>query len=195
MRTASISIGKECLALTLMFFSLPEAAEARTVCDYFKDYQPEFYRRYCNGGPTSGSLPNIGGALASFSDAFNLNPASIPTHPTPLGVELIATPSTTPYGGTNYNFAVIHGFQRFGAALSTNSDNTFYSNKNIWTLTASLGPFLLTGATRYFDDIFGTTYVQYHAALQWRVSDRIALGYLLNYVPGASSFGAQVFLF
>jgi len=42
---------------------------------------------------------------------------------------------STAVGGTNYNVALIRGFQLFGTAISTNSDNIFYSNKTWQTPT------------------------------------------------------------
>ena len=69
-----------------------------------------------------------GGAYPSFAESFNVNPAAIPTSPTPLGVEYVYSPSASSVDGSNRNFAFIRGFNRMGAAFSTNSDNTFYSN-------------------------------------------------------------------
>lgn len=78
-----------------------------------------------------------GDALPSLSSAFNINPAAIPVRKTPLGIEMIASSSTTSYSGWQHNFAVIRGFQSFGTAFSTNSDNTFYSNSLRTTATAA----------------------------------------------------------
>ena len=58
---------------------------------------------------------------------FNVNPASIPTIPTPLGVEVIASSVGEVNAKPNMNFALIKGFSRVGTAVSTSSDNTFYS--------------------------------------------------------------------
>ncbi|HUP56872.1 MAG TPA: hypothetical protein VM598_05420 [Bdellovibrionota bacterium] len=113
------------LAATLCLL-LPWQATARDICDYYEEHYPDLFRQYCEG---TNKRVQLGGAAASFADAFNLNPSSIPTKPTPIGVEVIATSFSSNYAGSNYNFAVIRGFQRIGAAISTNSDNTFYSNK------------------------------------------------------------------
>ncbi len=71
-----------------------------------------------------------GGAYPTFSEAFNLNPASIPVRPTPLGVEVVSSykSTTSSAAGSGTNFALIKGLQNFGTAVSSNSDNTFYSS-------------------------------------------------------------------
>lgn len=108
----------------LAFFSV--TGEARDLCDYYKDYIPEVYNAYCTGGR---SHTQMSGASASFADAFNLNPASIPTFKTPFGIEVIASSTAAGYSAPTYNFAVIRGFQKFGAAISTNNDTSVYSTK------------------------------------------------------------------
>lgn len=79
----------------------------------------------CNSQPTAGSITS-GAAFPSFADMFNLNPASIPTVETPVGVEGVV--STSSSGSTQQpNFSILKGFNSFGAAASSNSDNTFYT--------------------------------------------------------------------
>ncbi len=68
-----------------------------------------------------------GGAYPSFADMFNINPASIPTISTPVGVEAIASTSGSAKQTPDFNFAFIKGYQRIGTAIASNSDNTFYS--------------------------------------------------------------------
>ncbi|MGZ6469278.1 MAG: hypothetical protein ACXWQJ_18395, partial [Bdellovibrionota bacterium] len=62
----------------------------------------------------------------SFSDTFNVNPASLPVTLTPVGVEAIASTAGS-RSGSNINFALIKGFKAYGFGLANNSDNTFYS--------------------------------------------------------------------
>jgi hypothetical protein len=78
----------------------------------------------CDANSASSTIS--GGAYPSFADMFNLNPASIPTLPTPIGVEVIAS-NTLGTSKTDVNLALIKGYDRAGAALSTNSDRTFYT--------------------------------------------------------------------
>jgi|GEM_PF-1626358 len=73
-------------------------------------------------------VPVSGEAYPTFGDALNLNPASIPVHSTPLGVECIGSAKDSQISGANWNVALIRGFSRFGTALSTSADNTFYSS-------------------------------------------------------------------
>lgn len=113
-------------ALTLF---LPLRALATTdLCSAFQNTVPlpDWYRGVCDRA--SAGLAKLGGAFSTFADSFNLNPASIPTAPTPYGVEYIGsfTPGTPT--AMRHNFAFIKGYQRVGAGLSTNSDDTFYSN-------------------------------------------------------------------
>lgn len=72
----------------------------------------------------------VGSSFPSFSDAFNINPASIPVIETPLGAEVIASSNNENVTGSRFNYALIRGFQSFGSALSTNSDNTFFGNNS-----------------------------------------------------------------
>ncbi len=69
-----------------------------------------------------------GASFPSFSDSFNANPASIPTIPTPYGIELVGKTLSNPFAeNSQTNFALIKGFRNVGAAASTNSDRTFFS--------------------------------------------------------------------
>ncbi len=110
----------------IALLSLCSTAQAKDLCEEYANYSPlpKWYTEVCNG-PVKRGLSKIGGAYSSFGDAFNLNPASIPTVKTPLGVEYINSFS----GGTSKrSVAIIKGFGHVGTALTTNSDETFYGN-------------------------------------------------------------------
>jgi hypothetical protein len=79
----------------------------------------------CNSSPQQQTVS--GGAYPTFGDMFNVNPGSIPTIPTSVGVEAISSTTGDANAKPLINVAVIKGFQRVGTALSTNSENTFYT--------------------------------------------------------------------
>lgn len=65
-----------------------------------------------------------GGSYPLLTDAFNINPASIPTTKTPVGVEMFWDESKT-------NFALIKGNGKSGAGFSSSStQGPFFSNAN-----------------------------------------------------------------
>lgn len=80
-----------------------------------------------------------GGAYPLFSETFNLNPASIPVVKTPIGVEAIVSVPTqaSVESQVDYNFALIKGFERIGAAIASNSDRTFYTYNLVQSLYGS----------------------------------------------------------
>lgn len=63
-----------------------------------------------------------GGSYPLLFDAFNINPASIPSELTPIGVEAF-------YDRQKFNFSLIKGHGNVGTALTTSStEGTFFSN-------------------------------------------------------------------
>src|SRR3990167_8112631 len=81
----------------LLALALHAPAQAADLCESYIEWCPG-YRRHTVAG---GSYP-------SFSDTFNVNPASIPTTITPLGIEvLMATAGTSSSAQTN--FALVRG--------------------------------------------------------------------------------------
>jgi hypothetical protein len=91
---------------------------------YAADFCPYMYA-FCEKAKASKSIS--GGAYPSFADMVNLNPASAPTIPTPVGLEAIYNTSGSGNSKPDYNLSLIKGFERIGTAASTNSENTFYS--------------------------------------------------------------------
>jgi hypothetical protein len=115
-------------------------ALSKDLCALYRNVTPlpDWYSKYCNR-PGGSSTKDILGAFSSFADAFNLNPSSIPTFELPVGVEYI---SSFKPGLSRNNFALIKGFDRIGAALSSNSDETFFSDSSNATSTLTSGGYL-----------------------------------------------------
>lgn len=88
---------------------------AADFCELYVEFCPNYQRQVQSGG----SYP-------SFSDTFNVNPASIPTTETPLGVEGIVTTGGDRSKATT-NFTLIKGFDRAGFGIANNSDKTLYT--------------------------------------------------------------------
>ena len=64
----------------------------------------------------------LGGSYPLLIDAFNLNPASLPTYLTPVGVESF-------FDGSKTNFALIKGVKRTGFGFSSSTtEGTFFSD-------------------------------------------------------------------
>jgi hypothetical protein len=115
--------------LSVSCFLASSSSWAVDVCAAFRNTVPlpDWYNSVCN--PKSGKLlAQVGGAFSTFADSFNLNPASIPTSPTPYGIEYVSSFTSGTSTTTRSNFALVKGYQRIGAGISTNSDDTFYSN-------------------------------------------------------------------
>ncbi len=128
---------RRALGVTSVFLILfANPVNAKDLCEEYANYTPlpSWYTEVCNG-PARKGLSQIGGAYSSFGDAFNLNPASIPTAKTPIGVEYITSFSGS---GTKSSFALIKGFGTVGTAMTTNSDETFYGNNVFQTQSGQL---------------------------------------------------------
>lgn len=114
------------------FFALlsSQSVEA-SPCAYFKANSPALYKIYCRNGDSGGSA-RPAGASSTFSSSFNISAASLPTDPTGYGIESIVSVvrSANPDAQTliSPNFALIKGFKKFGAGVSTSAANMFYSN-------------------------------------------------------------------
>lgn len=113
------------LAFATLVFALP--AHAVRNCTLRGINESGFVQK-CADSEESPAHAISGDAYPTLADAMNLNPASIPTHVTPYGIETIGSFQGSQVAGTNWNVAVIRGFGHFGTALATNSDNTFYSS-------------------------------------------------------------------
>jgi hypothetical protein len=115
--------------LTLLFAiglaTLPSAARASTICDYYRQDFPDLYKTMCSNG-SADSKP--AGANSTFSDAFNINSASLPTEPSSYGLETIGSYLRNDPGTQSPTFSLIKGFHRFGTGISTAGVDTFYGN-------------------------------------------------------------------
>jgi hypothetical protein len=107
------------------FISTPTYAS--TVCDFYKKYAPLIYDINCNRGPTH-AKKNTGSGASTFGSAFNINPSSVPTEPSPYGLETIQSAIPPAFGEKAYTFSLIKGFHKFGSAVTTGNNNTFYGN-------------------------------------------------------------------
>lgn len=65
---------------------------------------------------------------------------------------------------------------------------------HIATATFGLPRLYLTVAARHLNYMLEGEVTQYHLAAQYIVSKRISIGYMYNYIPGANSFGLQLYL-
>lgn len=82
----------------------------------------------CND-PARGN--NLGGSYPQIFDAFNINPSSIPTTLTPVGIEVFSSSG-------DFNFALIKGQGKYGAALSSSeTSSNFFSNINNYEAAAT----------------------------------------------------------
>lgn len=98
------------------------SAQASEPCDSFKKTNPAAYEAYCKNG---GGSSKPAGAGSTFNSSFNINPAGLPNEKSPYGLEAIGS---TVNGYLGSQFALIKGFSKFGAGISTGSANTFYGN-------------------------------------------------------------------
>lgn len=99
----------------VFFFSLAAFAQSQWVCD-------TIFKSSNYGCDNQASSNSTGGSYPLLTDAFNINPSSIPTGKTPLGVEMFWDESKT-------NFAFIKGTGKVGTGLSASStQGPFFSN-------------------------------------------------------------------
>ena len=107
-------------------FLLPAHAWAMSdLCKYYRDSSPDVYKVFCKNGSGS-SKP--AGANSTFSDSFNISSASLPTEPSSYGLETLGSVIRNGKGIWSPTFALVKGFHKFGAGISTGSNNTFYGN-------------------------------------------------------------------
>ncbi len=83
------------------------------------------YKLVCNTGKSS---TKPAGASSTFSSAFNLTSASLPSEPSSYGIEFLGNQLRDPGTGTSPTFALVRGFSKFGTGISTGSNNTFYGD-------------------------------------------------------------------
>lgn len=123
--------------LTLLFQSA-DALAFESLCEYYKSNEPELYKAVCNGGSGGGSgSTKPAGANSTFSDAFNISAASLPTEPSSYGLETIGSYLRDDSGKRTPTFSLIKGFHKFGTGISTSSNNTFNGNDVVQRLSGN----------------------------------------------------------
>jgi hypothetical protein len=140
-------------ALVVLLTVIPTLCHAKDLCEEFGHMAPlpAWYNDVCDkAGKYKGK---IGGAYSTFGDAFNLNPAAIITSHFPVGAEYIRSWSP---GSSKNNFALIKGFGHAGAAVTTNSDESFYGNSVFQTPGASTSTTTSTSANTLNNSSFPT---------------------------------------
>ncbi len=115
------------MGLGFVLFTLfaPSSAYAESACEQYAREAPQTYKVVCGKRADATKPP---GAASTYSSAFNISPAAIPTSPSPYGLEVIGSvlrSSPNEFGPT---FAFIKGYRRFGTGISTSRNNTFYGN-------------------------------------------------------------------
>ncbi len=118
---------RQLLTLGIVAFFAREAKADN--CDYFRQYAVALYKVYCNGGSSGGGGgAKPAGASSTFSSSFNLNSAALPTDRSSYGLETIGSVLRDDWSQKAPTFSIVKGFQKFGAGVSTGSNNTFYGN-------------------------------------------------------------------
>jgi hypothetical protein len=101
-------------------------------CEFYKKFIPSLADTVCGSSGGSRASSNARSAASSagstFASAFNMNPAATPTEPTPYGLENIASQIRVDSGEFSSSFSIVKGFQKFGTAVTTAGNNTFYGN-------------------------------------------------------------------
>jgi hypothetical protein len=124
------------LAALALMTGLPEKGYAETVCQQYRKEAPNLYKILCTNGGAVTTKP--AGASSTFSSAFSLNSASLPTEPSSYGLETIISSFKTPNGlQLGPTFSIVKGFQRFGTGVSTSSNNTFFGNDIVQRATGA----------------------------------------------------------
>lgn len=73
---------------------------------------------------------SVGASLATYGDAFKINPSSLPIQKTGLGFEVLASSRGESTAlGADFQISLIKGFRDFGFGVSADPSNTFYSSK------------------------------------------------------------------
>ena len=128
-----------CVLFLRVLLPDPSASAAENCYYLLTEYSGE-----CGDG---GASTTSGGAFPSFSDAFNLNPASLPTFKTPFGAEAIIS-RTQGHSKTEVNFSATKGFKGGGIAAATNNDETFFSNNRLEAYDGITGQTILNSVSR-----------------------------------------------
>jgi hypothetical protein len=178
------------ILLTLALTPDLKSAQAGPLCDYYRENSPHLYKVTCTNGSSS---TKPAGATSTFTSAFNLNTASLPTEPSSYGLETLAT-FVTPLGTTEQlvwtpTFAIIKGFHKFGTGISTSSNNTFYGNDILQRLysTPNLETFtpIETQRGKLMNLNLGTSFLAYKPS----VGPKLQLGLTARYNKTSDTWG------
>ncbi len=113
------------LGFLIFLLFLPSHAHAASgLCDFYKKFIPGLAKNVCSGGKSA----RPAGANSTVSGGFNLNPGSTPVEPSPYGIETIDSFLRRPNTPWRADFAIIKGYKKFGAGVSTSATYTFYGN-------------------------------------------------------------------
>lgn len=119
----------------LALFAVSFPSQAETVCQHYRKEAPNLYKILCTNGAVVETKP--AGASSTFSSAFSLNSASLPTEPSSYGLETILSSFTSDRLHVGPTFSIVKGFQRFGTGVSTSSNNTFFGNDIVQRATGA----------------------------------------------------------
>jgi hypothetical protein len=110
--------------------SAPAHAQSADSCDFYKKYIPGLYETVCSGksAGSSGRAAKPQSSSPTFSDALKANPSTLPTQPSPFGIESVFHFDRARFSHQAYGASLIKGYRRIGAGFSTASAPTFFSN-------------------------------------------------------------------
>lgn len=117
------------IAITLLSFTLPNLSFAE--CSW--NFNHTFY-----GCDTFGLSEGVGRSVPLVSNIIDFNPGSLPSLPTPVGLEATYSSKPNPLTGSRLETSIIKGFNGIGFGLGTWNPGTFSS--------ADLQDFLLASA-------------------------------------------------
>ncbi len=118
------------VAVLLLFAT---TASAEDICAWYEANFPAMADQVCgrskaSGGRGDSGLSGSSSRKASLSTNPDQNPASAPVHPTSYGIESIGSMTRGSEHSKKAQFALVKGFKKFGASVSTGPGNTFYNN-------------------------------------------------------------------
>lgn len=116
-----------CVVGALLSAISPDARADTQSCGFYRLHAPGLYRAFC-GATGSMSARPAASAGSSFSDSFKLNPSTLPTQPSPWGLEGMYHYERGEPKNRATTFSLIKGYRKIGAGLSTSSGLTFFSN-------------------------------------------------------------------
>lgn len=118
------------LSLILAGALLPSVAHGTDPCEAYQTQVPipKWYNDTCT---RNGKVRSPSGGYTSIADAYQINPAQLPTHSFPYGLEWIQSFKKDQYTGqtsSQNQFALIKGFDRIGAGVASSNPESFFGN-------------------------------------------------------------------